>query len=173
MDFLREFDKNYNKISIYLGEEIDKNMFNSDLDSEVYDNLLAKMLHDHTFTSYTEKIYQYSDNIHVIQNKDGSLPQHYFKIKIKENKILEKYNITLYNQQKINSLCFPCKLYYHNSKEQNIISTRINHLEIFFMEEKISEDESIKEIKIIIDNNSYIDDSIEILNSIISKSENY
>ena len=41
------------------------------------------------------------------------------------------------------------------------------------MEEKISEDESIKEIKIIIDNNSYIDDSIEILNSIISKSENY
>ena len=169
MDFLREFDKNFNQISIYFGEEIDKNIFNSDLDDEVYDNLLKKMLHDYTFTSYTEKTYQYGDRIQVIQNNEGKITQQYFKIKTKENKVKEKFNITLYNKHDINSLSFPCKLNYHQSKEQNIISTKINHLEIFFIEEKISDKESIKEIKIIIDNNSYIDDSIEILNSIISK----
>ena len=173
MDFLKEFDKNFNKISLYLGEKIDENIFNSDLDNEVYDNLLKKMLHDHTFTNYTETIYQYGDRIQVIQNNEGKISQHYFKIKIKENKVLEKFNITLYNQQDINSLSFPCKLNYHQSKEQNIISTKINHLEIFFIEEKIIDEESIKEIKIIINKNFYIDDSIEILNNIISKLENY
>ena len=61
MDFLREFDKNFNKISLYFGEKIDENVFNSDLDDEIYDNLLKKMLHDHTFVSYTQKIYQYGD----------------------------------------------------------------------------------------------------------------
>ena len=133
MDFLREFDKNFNKISIYFGEEIDKNMFNSDLDREVYDNLLKKMLHEHTFISYTDKTYQYGDSIMTIQNNEGKITQHYFKIKTKENKVSEKYNVTLYNQQNINSLSFPCKLHYHNSKEQHIISTKINHLEILFI----------------------------------------
>ena len=169
MDFLREFDKNFNKISLYFGEKIDENVFNSDLDDEIYDNLLKKMLHDHTFVSYTQKIYQYGDRLHIIENNDGKLTQNYFKLKIKENKMLDKFNTTLYNEEAISSLSFPCKLNYHQSKEQNIISTKINHLEIFFIEEKISDKESIKEIKIIIDNNSYIDDSIEILNSIISK----
>ena len=170
MDFLREFDKNFNKISLYFGEKIDENVFNSDLDDEIYDNLLKKMLHDHTFVSYTQKIYQYGDRIHIIENNDGKLTQNYFKLKMEENKMLDKFNIILYNKEAISSLSFPCKLDYHQSKEQNIISTKINNLEILFIEEKNINNEVVKEIKIIIDNNSYIDDSISILNGIISNS---
>tara|TARA_Y200000002_G_C22249056_1_gene482992 strand:+ start:54 stop:563 length:510 start_codon:yes stop_codon:yes gene_type:complete len=169
MDFLKEFDKSFNKISLYFGEKIDKNVFNSDLDDEIYDNLLKKMLHDHTFVSYTQKIYQYGDRIHIIENNDGKLTQNYFKLKIKENKMLDKFNIILYNQDTISSLSFPCKLDYHQSKEQSVISTKINHLELFFIEEKINNTETVKEIKIIIDNNSYIDDSVDILKSIINQ----
>ena len=67
------------------------------------------------------------------------------------------------NKEELSSLQFPCKMHYHNFKEQKVLSTKINNLEILFIEEK-----DLKQIKINIENNSYINDSLETLETIIN-----
>ena len=155
-------NKEPNEIVIYLGNDIDTNIFTTDIDSNTY----TKINEDYIFLSnqqINQDEYYFKNLCYNINHLDNS--KNVIKTKMYNyEKIGLNDNIDLFiqfnNKSIVNGLEFPCKYEYHNNKKETGISFNIN--DKIKIEFTIDSEEN-KYISIIAKIDAYIDNTIDTL----------
>ena len=162
IDFIKN-EKTYKGNTIYIkfGTKEDDYLFNKDIDEDILQLFLSKLLENYNYKEYSNITYSTNKKKLIVDKNENLCIE---KV-IKDYAIYENYYIEFIDEKKIPEIMFPCKKHYDSIKKNQVVSIIIDDLTINFINNKYIE------IKII--NNSYIDVSLEKLSNLIEEYYNY
>ena len=135
-NLLRENEKESNYLVIYLGKQIDDNLFNKNIDN--VDQILSKYKKDNPkFKNIKYKKYNYYNLNLEISNKLNCTKNVFIDSKDVSLNILD-IHITFWNINQIDSSEFSCQKDYHYVKEDNrVLFSFNNNIDVIFEDKSI------------------------------------
>lgn len=157
-------DKNKcNKIKIVFGNKSESFLIDKDIPNDIFTELLEDLIQKHNFNEINRSVYKKNNKYLVVQ---GEKEKKATKEIVKEYKLEEHCLISLYDEEVIEEIQFPCNKDYDIEVKQKVFSININSLTFRFIEEG-----EFRFIEAIIENNAYREDSLKNLNKIFLRYE--
>ena len=152
-------DKNKcNKIKIVFGNKSESFLIDKDIPNDIFTELLEDLIQKHNFNEINRSVYKKNNKYLVVQ---GEKEKKATKEIVNEYKLEEQCLISVYDEEEIEEILFPCNKDYDIEVKQKVFSININSLTFRFIEEG-----EFKFIEAIIENNAYREDSLKNLNKI-------
>jgi hypothetical protein len=157
-------DKNKcNKIKIVFGNKSESFLIDKDIPNDIFTQLLEDLIQKHNFNEINRSVYKKNNKYLIVQ---GEKEKKATKEIVKEYKLEEHCLISMYDEEEIEEILFPCNKDYDIEVKQKVFSININSLTCRFIEEG-----EFRFIETIIENNAYREDSLKNLNKIFLRYE--
>ena len=151
-NFLGTTNDKYSHIEIILGNKLSDNIFDKSYNN---DELLNNLVKNYNFETYDQVIYKKNREEYIVKNYHSKEENMFFSNQYIDNLLSDNYCVNLYLKENISCLNFSCDKNYDCIYNAKVTEFKINSLKINFIEDKTD-----NYVKFIIDNDSYINDSL-------------
>ena len=151
-NFLGTIRDKYSHIEVILGNKLTDNIFDKTHNN---DELLNNLVKNYNFETYDQVLYKKNREEYLVKNYQNKKENVFFSNQYINNLLSDNYCVNLYLKENISPLTFSCEKNYDYISKTKITEFKINSLTINFIE-----DENNNYVKFVIDNNSYINDSL-------------